>query len=161
MTLVLALQGAVPRSAERVERELSQAGVTRWRYVGENAAWRVAAEHGGALAGVPRVAQGERLAELAEELRVPYVDWIGELSVANASPAWWASDLAAKNPFTWHYARVCALGAALEAIPEDAAAGTLVVCSTPALLAELRDAAGARGVAVRVAWERSAARSAG
>lgn len=133
--------------------------VTRWRYVGEDAQWRVGAERG-ALAELPRVAQGERLSELAEELRSPYIDWIGELSVVNASPEWWASDLAAKNPFTWLYVRICALAAAREALAADAAAGTLVVCSTAALLAELQEAAAERGVPARVVWSPSAAAAA-
>jgi hypothetical protein len=82
---------------------------------------------------------------LARELRGPYLDAIGALSALNDSPEWWASHLAAKQPYPSLFARVCGLAAGRQ-LAED---GMLIVCSTPAQLVELRrELPGARAVGV-------------
>jgi hypothetical protein len=133
--VTLALQHRVPRAALR--------GVRRWLYVGDDPTFE--------LPGVERVASAAVTMALARELRGPYLDTIGSLSALNDSPEWWASHLAAKHPYPSLFARVCGLAAARE-LAQD---GTLIVCSTPAQLAELRRelpgarAVGAAGAALR------------
>ena len=148
MGLTLALQHRVPRAALR--------GVRRWLYVGDDPTFE--------LAGPERVATADVTMAYARELRGPYLDAIGGLSALNDSPEWWAeSHLAAKHPYPSLFARLCGLAAGRE-LAQD---GTLIVCSTPAQLAELgailsgaRAAGVARAVlrrrapadAVRLAW---------
>ena len=121
MTVTLALAAHVPHDAV--------ASAERWLYAGEDPSFTL----GGNL---PRVAAGDALMRAAQRLRDPYLEWIGSLSATNASPEWWASHLAAKHPYPSLFARLCALAAARELATD----GTLVVCSTPALLGELRRA---------------------
>jgi hypothetical protein len=118
--ITLALQHRVPRAALR--------GVRRWLYVGDDPTFD--------LAGLDRVATADVTMTFARELRGPYLDAIGGLSAHNDSPEWWASHLAAKQPYPSLFARVCGLAAGRE-LARD---GTLIVCSTPAQLAELRRA---------------------
>lgn len=129
MGVTLVLQHRVPRSALR--------GARRWLYVGDDPTFE--------LAGVERVASADATMALARELRSPYLDAIGALSALNDSPEWWASHLAAKQPYPSLFARLCGLAAGRE-LAQD---GTLIVCSTPAQLAELaRELPGARAVGV-------------
>ncbi|MGH2891792.1 MAG: hypothetical protein ACRDPM_00795, partial [Solirubrobacteraceae bacterium] len=121
------LQHRVPREALRDAR--------RWLYVGDDPTYE--------LAGVQRVASADVTMALARELRGPYLDAIGALSALNDSPEWWASHLAAKQPYPSLFARVCGLAAGRE-LAQD---GTLIVCSTPVQLTELRsELPGARAV---------------
>jgi hypothetical protein len=127
--LTLALQHWVPRAALR--------GVRRWLYVGDDPTFE--------LAGVERVPTADATMARARELRGPYLDAIGGLSALNDSPEWWASHLAAKHPYPSLFARLCGLAAGRE-LAEDR---TLIVCSTPAQLAELaRELPEARAVGV-------------
>jgi hypothetical protein len=137
VTVVVALQAHVRRTA----------AASRWVYLGEDTAWRIRAERG-PLASVERVPTGDRIERLSWELRQPYIDLIGELSGQNASLEWWASELAAKNPFAMLFSRICALACARELLAgglDDA----LLVCSTPALV---RAVAGAARGAGRSVW---------
>ena len=152
----LALQGAVPGSA-RASSELEQAGVRRWIYVGDDGGWRLRAERD-QFHGVELKRLGPLATEAAARLRDPYLEWIGDLSRANADHDWWASELAAKNVYTHLFTRLCALDAARRAIAE-ADESTLVVCSTPALLAEVASAAGARDLPVGELWTRPSTRA--
>lgn len=135
MGITLALQHRVPRAALR--------GVRRWLYVGDDPTFE--------LADLERVASADVTMALARELRDPYLDAIGALSALNDSSEWWAGHLAAKQPYPSLFARVCGLAAGRE-LAED---GTLIVCSTPAQLAELSSelpgarAVGAAGAALR------------
>ena len=125
MGITLALQHRVPRAALRSAR--------RWLYVGDDPTFE--------LTGPERVATADVTLALARELRGPYLDAIGRLSALNDSPEWWASHLAAKQPYPSLFARVCGLAAGRE-LADD---GTLIVCSTPAQLTELqRELPGAR-----------------
>ena len=125
MAITLALQHRVPRAALRSAR--------RWLYVGDDPTFE--------LTGLERVETADVTAALARELRGPYLDAIGRLSALNDSPEWWASHLAAKQPYPSLFARVCGLAAGRE-LADD---GTLIVCSTPAQLTELqRELPGAR-----------------
>jgi hypothetical protein len=99
--------------------------------VGEDSGWRVRAERR-ELAGLTSVPLGQHVERFAWELRRPYIDWIGELSLANEGLEWWASELAAKNPFMLLYNRICALAAVRELLAGGVRQG-LVVCSSPAL----------------------------
>ena len=129
MTIVLALQDDVRASEPRY--------VQRWLYAGDDPTFEIA--------GLERVVTADAAMAAARELREPYLDAIGRLSELNASPEWWASHLAAKHPYPSLFARVCGLAAALELVSD----GTLVVCSTPVQLEELRRAVpGSRTVGV-------------
>ena len=116
----------------------------RWLYVGDDTTWRVTAERG-PLAGIPRVPTGALVETASRELRNAYRDWVGELSRVNASREWWACELAAKNPFARLYPRVCALAAGTSALAGDPS-DALVVCATPALLAEMAGVCESLGV---------------
>lgn len=128
MTLLLALQADASKAVEAA----SSRGIRHWLYVGEDSGWRVRAQRG-ELAALDLVHIGEHVERFAWELRGPYIDWIGELSAANDSLDWWASELAAKNPFMLLYPRICALAAARELMGKGLPAA-LVVCSSQALL---------------------------
>jgi hypothetical protein len=134
VSLVVAVQGGLRRAPS---------GVADWVYAGDDAAWRRTAASG-VLAGLREVATGERRAAAAARLRRPYLDAIGALSQRNAAPEWWATHLAAKQPYPSLFSRLCATAAALEAL-ED---GRLVVCGTPAVAAAVTSAARARGLDV-------------
>ncbi len=49
----------------------------------------------------------DELQQTARELRGPFLDWCGELGRRNDSPVWWASPLAARNPYDRFFERVC------------------------------------------------------
>jgi hypothetical protein len=145
MTVVVALQDAVPTSLP--------ADVTRRLHASDRPAPPGAPE--GLEVGLTRpaaaardalepVATGPTRAAAATRLRGPYLDAIGALSRRNASPQWWATHLAAKHPYPSLFTRLCALAVADELL-ED---GMLVVCSTPALAAEVAGFAAARGLPV-------------
>ncbi|MEX2195752.1 MAG: hypothetical protein WD844_10750 [Thermoleophilaceae bacterium] len=123
-------------------------GMRRWAYLGEDTAWRIEAERG-PLADAEPVRIGERIERISQELRRPYIDWVGELSQANSSLEWWASELAAKNPFTMLYSRICALACARELLAEGLD-DALLVCSTPALARAVVEEAGTAGRSVTV-----------
>lgn len=120
-------------------------GARSWVYAGESPLWAIEAERS-ALAGLPRVPMEEALHQRAAELREPYLDWIAELGVRNDSLDWWASELAAKNVYTFLFQRLCAAGAVADLL-ED---GLLVVCATPAMAATIARLARARGLDARV-----------
>jgi hypothetical protein len=137
MTLALALHGQLPSAAE-LPPDLSS-----WLYLGEGAAIRIELER--SLAGrLERISTAESLQRHADALKRPYIDAIGSLSLLNDSPEWWAGELAAKSPYTRLFERLCALSTARELL----ASGLdrcLVVCATPALLAEVESAAATLG----------------
>lgn len=142
MTVVVALQDAIPeRLPADVERRLHASDRP---------------EAPGAPERLERVATGPTRAAAAERLRRPYLDAIGALSRRHASPLWWATHLAAKHPYPSLFTRLCALAVADELL-ED---GMLVVCSTPALAAEVAGIAAGRGLTVERAtppeWRRRA-----
>lgn len=125
-------------------RDWRSLGVRQWLYIGEDSTWRVQAES--AIANtIPRLSIAERLDKMAWQLRQPYIDWIGELSLLNDSLEWWASELAAKNIYYMMFVRVCLLGVARQMLAEGLPAATLIVCSTPALVAEVAAAAREQG----------------
>jgi hypothetical protein len=147
MTIILAHQRALPRSRSKMRRAAEAAGVRRWLYVGDDSAWLLRAERT-LLRDFPRVGAGGTLGRLAYDLRRPYIDWIGELSQGNASLEWWASELAARNPYMMLYMRICAAAAARELLGADREPA-LVVCSTPALAGSVESHARAAGIPVR------------
>ncbi|HEY2602620.1 MAG TPA: hypothetical protein VGI67_13770, partial [Thermoleophilaceae bacterium] len=125
-------------------RAAASHGIRSWVYVGEDSGWRVRAERG-ELADLDVEPLGELVERYSWELRAPYIDWIGELSLANESLDWWASELAAKNPFMLLYNRICALAAARSLIA-DGLTSALVVCSSSALASGVLDFARENGV---------------
>jgi hypothetical protein len=138
MALVLALAGQVPPVAE-----LSPV-LSSWLYVGDGAAARIELER--SIAGqLERVSTADSLQWHANVLRRPYIDAIGNLSLLNKSPEWWASELAAKSHYTRLFERVCALAVARELI-DSGLDNSLVVCARPALLAEVEAAAATAGI---------------
>lgn len=130
------------------------AGARRWIYAGEDPAWPIVQAPPG-IVSLERVSIADALAESAERLRRPYLDWIGELGVLNDSFEWWSSPLAAKNAFTYLFQRLCLL----DAVPKLLEDGMLVVCSTAALAGELGRAADRRGLAVDAQPSEGAGRS--
>ena len=70
----------------------------KWVYLGENVSQFISVEHQIGNAG-ERIEIGGKLQEIANSLRQAYIDYIGELSVANNSLEWWASCLSDKNPW--------------------------------------------------------------
>ncbi len=149
MTVRFALQGAVPRRPAAVRRALRGAGVGSWIYLGTDAAWRMRSERG-VLAEIDPVVVAPSLAAAAERLRQPFLDAIGELSQLNREIEWWASELAAKNPYYGLFNRLCALAALPDAL--SGSKGTLVVCETPAMLDEAIDLTREAGLEVAVIW---------
>ena len=139
MTVVVALQDAIPAGGPG--RLASAHGVRRWAYVGDDTVWRLRAERGGPA----RVSLADALQDAASRLRAPYLDWIGELSQANASSEWWASELAAKNALDPLYGRICSLAAAGELLASGELDDALLVCSTPALANGVFEAARSAG----------------
>ena len=94
--------------------ELKANGIQQWLYLGEDRTWRMQAES--AIGSeVHRVSIADLLDEMSWKLRQPYIDWIGELSQLNHSLEWWASELAAKNPYNQLYIRICLLAVARHA----------------------------------------------
>ena len=143
--LYVALQGDL--SLTGLLRQLRKCGVEQWIYFGEDSAWRVRAD--AVLSPVfPRLSIADRLGEMSWELRQPYIDWVGELSQLNASLDWWASELAAKNPYYNLFLRICLLGVAQQIIAAGLESPTLMVCSTQALADEVVCCAEETGVPV-------------
>ncbi|MBO34058.1 MAG: hypothetical protein CMM74_13970 [Rhodospirillaceae bacterium] len=110
--------------------------IRQWLYIGESSTWRVQAETA-ISAEFPRISIADRLHETSWELRQPYIDWIGELSQLNDSLEWWASELAAKNPYYNLFIRICLLGVAGQLIAAGFKRSTLIVCSSQALYREV------------------------
>lgn len=121
------------------------AGIRRWVYLGEDAAWPIGAAEG-TLRNLERVPTHEALQRHARELRDPYLAWIADLGVRNDSFEWWASELAAKNVYTFLFQRLCAVAVAMDVLADN----VLVVCSTPALAETVAEIARGRGLATEV-----------
>jgi len=68
-----------------------------WVYLGEDAIQATNIEH--RFPG-KRIEIGDKLQETAASLRQPYIDYIGQLSLAHNSLLWWISSLSEKNPWT-------------------------------------------------------------
>jgi hypothetical protein len=117
VSIILALEGHVPAAAARE--------ASRWLYAGDDPTFD--------FSELERVHTADAVMAAARELREPYLDTIGALSRLNASPEWWATHLAAKHPYPSLFGRLCHLAGATELATD----GTLVVCSSPAQLAEL------------------------
>lgn len=132
MTVVVALEDQLPDAS----------GVDRWLYAGENAGRRIEAERG-PLSGIARIEVADVLQERAWALRRPFLDRLAELGVENDSVEWWASQLAARTSFTHFFDRLCMLAAVRVVLAEPQDGTTLVVCSSPALAAEVARATGA------------------
>lgn len=70
----------------------------KWAYFGENISNTIAIEE--KLIGKgKRLNIGDELQKTANAFRQPYIDYIGDLSVADNSIFWWVSSLSEKNPF--------------------------------------------------------------
>ena len=126
---------------------LERLGIRQWIYLGDDDVGRI--HTGRAIGGrASRVSLAGLMDETSWELRQPYIDWIGELSGANASVEWWASGLAEKNPYGKLFVRICLLASAKKLIDAGLDGPTLVVCSSDALMEELGRLAGVAGIAV-------------
>lgn len=119
-----------------LSRELEAHGIRQWLYLGEDSAWRVQTELA-ISSGARRVSIANLLDEMSWKLRQPYIDWIGELSRLNHSSEWWASELAAKNPYRRLYVRICSLAVARQLIINGFDCPTLIVCRSLALFDEV------------------------
>lgn len=133
---------------ETLDRELQARGIRQWIYLGEDSAWRVPVESFiSSVAG--RLSIADLLDKISWKLRQPYIDWVGQLSLLNNSLEWWASELAAKNPYSRLYIRLCLLGVGREIIRRGFDRPTLTVCSSPALYEEIVHFARESGVRVQ------------
>lgn len=131
--------------AHREQMKVAPPGARSWIDLGEDPAVLRALAHG-PLEELDRVSIAEARQAAASELRLPYLDWIAELGVANDGFDWWSSELAAKNVPTHLFQRLCSLRGA-EDLVED---GTLLTCSSAAMMAEATVLAGRKGFDVRV-----------
>jgi len=132
--LFVALQRDV--NPKVLSRELEVYRIRQWLYLGEDSAWRVQAESV-ISSRARRISIARLLDEVSWRLRRPYIDWIGELSRLNHSVDWWASELAAKNPYYNLYIRICLLAVAKQLIIAGFDRPTLIVCSSRASLTEV------------------------
>ena len=128
-------QGLTGPGLARLMRERK---VSRWLYLGEDTSWRVRAE-ATLPPGIRRVSMAGLLDQVSRDLRQPYIDLIGSLSVLNNGFAWWASEIAAKNPYSFLFSRICLLAGARRLVEEGRALPGCMVCSTPALVRGVRD----------------------
>jgi len=142
----LALQSEL--NIDKLVGRMQSCGIQQWLYIGEDSTWRVRAETV-ISAEFPRISIADRLHEMSWELRQPYIDWIGELSQLNDSLDWWASELAAKNPYFNLFIRICLLGVTRKLITLGFDRPTLIVCSSPALNREVLRFAQGSGVSMR------------
>ena len=131
-----------------LSRELEAHGIRQWLYLGEDYVWRMKAESA-ISSGACRISIADSLDEMSWRLRQPYIDCIGELSQLNHSLDWWASEVAAKNPYTKLYLRICLLAVARQLINAGFHCPSLIVCPTPALLDEVVGVAAATGTALQ------------
>jgi hypothetical protein len=69
-----------------------------WLYLGKNLSNSITIEHQIISKG-EKLTTGKRLQEIAKELRQPYINYIGKLSIENNSLRWWLSSVSEKNPF--------------------------------------------------------------
>ncbi|KGF71933.1 hypothetical protein DO97_14365 [Neosynechococcus sphagnicola sy1] len=124
--------------------ELGARGIQQWLYLGEDSTWRVQVESW-LCPRMQRLSIADALDAMAWKLRQPYLDWIGDLSQRHHSLAWWASELAAKNPYSLFFLRLCLLGVAQDLLTVGFSVPTLMICATPALAAEVTEFAIAQG----------------
>lgn len=122
--------------------------IREWVYLGEDSIWRVAAESA-ISSRAYRLNIADLLDEMSWRLRQPYIDWIGQLSLLNDSLEWWASELAAKTPYSRLYIRICLLAVGRELIARGFDRPTLIVCSSPALYDEVVCFASERGIEIQ------------
>lgn len=142
----ISLSPAVP--GQSWKDTVQSCGVTQWVYLGGDSTWRIRAES--VLSPeIQRLSVADLLDRASQALRRPYIDWIGGLSNDNASPEWWASELAAKNPYHHFYVRLCLLAAAEKLLADGIADTTLIVCSTPAMVRGVTRLAHRQGIPLR------------
>ena len=125
---------------------MERKGLSSWIYLGEDTTWRVRAE--AALPpGIRRLSLAGQLDQVSQDLRQPYLELIGSLSARNSGFSWWSSELAAKNPYTFLFTRICLLAAARRLVEEGSTLPGCMVCSTPAIARGAREILGCRGIA--------------
>lgn len=110
--------------------------ISRWIYFGDDANWRIQAESA-ITDKIPRISVAQHLDKAANRLRDPYIAWVGELSRENQSAVWWASEIAAKNPYHMLFSRVCLLDAAYQVLGDGCGDDVLIIGGTPALIWEI------------------------
>lgn len=121
----------------RFGREISGRKIGQWVYIGEDSAQRLSLE-AAIGADIPRISLADLIDEISRDLRLPFLDWIGELSEDNSSADWWASEIAAKNPYYMLFARICLLSAARRIIRNGSGVPILIVCSPMILTREVQ-----------------------
>jgi hypothetical protein len=132
---------------QKLSKKCSYFQIKDWVYIGEDSTWRVRAESH-FRAGLTRISIADLLDDSAQELRQPYIDWIGEISRTNTSFEWWSSEVAAKNPYTFFFVRLCLLKVVQKLIRKGLKNNTLIICSTPALFNAIIDIAGNQKIAI-------------
>ena len=142
--IYLATQAAIaPDSLAHLVADLN---ITTWAYLGEDTTWRVRTES--ILPGkIRQISMSKSLDNAATRIRRPYIDWIGNLARVNQSEIWWASEIAAKNPYHMLFTRICLLDSAYRLLDNLPPENILVVAGTPALYEEISSYATDRGIA--------------
>jgi len=119
--------------------------VDKWCYLGSDPIVRLAlsrAQEGRA----EWVSVSGALNDVSRELRTPFLDLIGSLSVQNTSPLWWSTELAAKNPYTSSlFLHICFLKIGIGLLIPDGK-DFLVVTENPEVLRQLKRIAQERGL---------------
>jgi hypothetical protein len=121
----------------KTKQRLEASGIRHWIYLGEDSTWRIQAEY--VLApDIGRISIADLLENISQELRRPYIEWIGTLSLRNDSLEWWSSELAAKNPYHRLYIRICLLAAGRNLLLSGLLKDTIIICSSSALTQEIQ-----------------------
>lgn len=138
-------------SGAALARWMAKHSLVKWVYLGDDTRRRLELERGISARGVNfhRDSIADRLDRTAWSARRPYIEWIGRLSRRNNSLAWWASELASKNPYHLLFPRWCLLRVGVDMLARRELHRTLVVSSSEAILQELSRRARREGIEVR------------
>ena len=135
-------------SLDSISIILKKHNITHWIYLGEDSTWRIRAE--AALSpAIKRISIADLLDKQSQELRQPYINWIGELSRKNECLDWWASEIAAKNPYYHLFFRICLLAVAKQILHKDPKKNILVICSSKEIFYQVSTFAQETGIECR------------
>ena len=132
--LYLAQQAAIVSAS--LNNLMADRDISTWTYIGEDTTWRVRTE---SLLPeeIKQISLSKKLNDAATRLRRPYIDWVGNLAKNNQSEIWWASEIAAKNPYHMLFTRICLLDSAYRILDNLPGENVLIVAGTPALFQEI------------------------
>lgn len=141
---------ASPKISPRQRALLRALGVDEWCYVGSRTGWRLELERALDGAGVWRSISAE-LDATSRQLRQPFLESMAVLAARNASPSWWGTRLANKNPYTSSlFLDCCLLKVALGLCTTPSRGGRLLVVEDATVLERLAALTRDLGATVRV-----------